>query len=40
MIMDIKGLYMLNTSEYAEEKIQESLELLYHDRKNEFHELS
>ena len=38
--MDIKGLYMLNTPEYTEEKIQESLQLLYHDRKNEFHELS
>ena len=33
-------MYMLNTEEYTEEKIQESLEILYTDRKNEFHELS
>jgi len=33
-------MYMLNTAEYTEEKIHESLELLYLDRKNEFHELS
>ena len=31
---------MLNNSEYTEEKIQKSLEILYTDRKNEFHELS
>ena len=31
---------MLKTSEYTEEKIHESLELLYMDRKNEFRELS
>lgn len=38
--MAINGMYMLNTSEYSEEKIHEALELLYTDRKNEFHELS
>lgn len=38
--MSIQGMYMLNTAEYTEEKIHESLELLYTDRKNEFHELS
>lgn len=38
--MDIAGLYMLNTSEYTEEKIKRALELLYEDRKNEFKELS
>ncbi|AFS83132.1 hypothetical protein [Candidatus Nitrosopumilus sediminis] len=38
--MAIEGMYMLNTSEYSEEKIREALELLYVDRKNEFHELS
>jgi len=38
--MDIRGLYMLNTPEYTKEKIEESLELLYVDRKNEFRELS
>ncbi|MGY5149383.1 MAG: hypothetical protein ACW9W3_04900 [Candidatus Nitrosopumilus sp. bin_68KS] len=38
--MSIQGMYMLNTSQYTEEKIHESLELLYIDRKNEFRELS
>ncbi len=38
-IMDIIGLYMLNTSEYTEEKIHEALKTLYTDRKNEFDEL-
>ena len=33
-------MYMLNTSEYTEEKIEQALEMLYTDRKNEFHELS
>ena len=33
-------MYMLNTEEYAEEKIEQALEILYTDRKNEFHELS
>lgn len=31
---------MLNTSGYKEEKIQQALEMLYVDRKNEFRELS
>ncbi len=31
---------MLNSSEYEEEKIQQALEILYVDRKNEFRELS
>ena len=31
---------MLNTTEYSEEKINQALEMLYTDRKNEFHELS
>lgn len=38
--MSIKGLYMLNTPEYTEEKIHEALKILYIDRKNEFSELS
>jgi len=38
--MSIQGMYMLNTFQYTEEKIHESLELLYIDRKNEFRELS
>ena len=33
-------MYMLNTEEYTEEKIEQALEVLYTDRKNEFHELS
>lgn len=38
--MSIVGMYMLNTSKYKEEKIQQALEMLYVDRKNEFRELS
>ena len=38
--MDFTGLYMLNTSEYTEEKIKRALELLYGGRKHEFKELS
>ena len=38
--MDLVGMYMLNTPEYSEEKIEEALEMLYADRKNEFRELS
>ncbi|NND85953.1 MAG: hypothetical protein HKM23_01225 [Nitrosopumilus sp.] len=38
--MSIKGMYMLNSPEYTEERIQEALKTLYIDRKNEFHELS
>ncbi|MDH3780535.1 MAG: hypothetical protein OES15_06735 [Nitrosopumilus sp.] len=38
--MNIDGMYMLNTEEYTEEKIEQALEILYTDRKNEFDELS
>jgi len=38
--MVITGMYMLNSAEYTEEKINKALEILYTDRKNEFHELS
>jgi len=38
--MNIDGMYMLNTEEYTEEKIQQALEILYVDRENEFRELS
>ena len=38
--MSITGMYMLNSAEYDPEKIQQSLDLLYVDRKNEFRELS
>ena len=38
--MNLEGMYMLNTSEYTEEKIHKALEILYTDRKNEFQELS
>ena len=38
--MNIDGMYMLNTEEYSEEKIQQALVILYTDRKNEFRELS
>ncbi|MGI9567833.1 MAG: hypothetical protein ACR2LL_12585 [Nitrosopumilus sp.] len=38
--MSIAGMYMLNTSEYKEEKIHQALDMLYIDRKNEFRELS
>ena len=38
--MSIAGMYMLNTAEYKEEKIQQALDMLYLDRKNEFRELS
>ena len=33
-------MYMLNTDEYRPEKIQQALDMLYLDRKNEFRELS
>jgi hypothetical protein len=36
--MNIDGMYMLNTEEYTEEKIQQALEILYVDRENEFRE--
>jgi len=38
--MSIAGMYMLNTSEYKPEKIQQSLDMLYVDRVIEFRELS
>jgi hypothetical protein len=38
--MSITGMYMLNTGEYAPEKIAQALDMLYIDRKNEFRELS
>jgi hypothetical protein len=38
--MSIAGMYMLNAEEYQPEKIQQSLDMLYIDRKNEFRELS
>ena len=38
--MSIAGMYMLNVPEYQEEKIQQALDMLYIDRKNEFRELS
>jgi len=34
------GMYMLNSTEYKQEKIHQSLDILYLDRKNEFRELS
>lgn len=33
-------MYMLNSKEYNEEKVNQVLEMLYLDRKSEFHELS
>jgi hypothetical protein len=38
--MSITGMYMLNSEEYDSEKISQTLEMLYIDRKNEFRELS
>jgi len=38
--MSIAGMYMLNTEEYKEEKIQQALDMLYVDRVSEFRELS
>ena len=38
--MSISGMYMLNTPEYQEDKIKQTLDMLYLDRKNEFRELS
>ena len=31
--MSIEGMYMLNSAEYAEEKIQDALKILYADKK-------
>ncbi len=36
--MSVKGMYILNSGEYAEEKIREALRILCTDRKNEFQE--
>ncbi len=38
--MSIAGMYMLNSSDYQEDKLRQALEMLYDDRKNEFRELS
>ena len=38
--MDLIGMYMLKTEEYEEDKIQQAIDILYKDRKNEFDELS
>ena len=38
--MSITGMYMLNSDVYDPEKIGQTLEMLYIDRKNEFRELS
>ncbi len=38
--MSTTGMYMLNSEEYSLEKIQQALDMLYIDRKNEFRELS
>jgi len=38
--MSITGMYMLNSTEYTPEKIQQALDILYLDRENEFRELS
>ena len=38
--MSISGMYMLNSEEYTQEKIHESLDMMFVDRKNQFRELS
>ena len=38
--MSMAGMYMLNTDEYREEKINQALDMLYVDRVIEFRELS
>ena len=38
--MSISGMYMLNSEEYVQEKIHESLDMIFVDRKNQFRELS
>ena len=38
--MSIIGMYMLNSARYEQEKIHHALDILYADRKNQFHELS
>lgn len=38
--MSMIGMYMLNSTKYTKEKVSQTLEMLYLDRKNEFCELS
>ena len=38
--MSISGMYMLNSEEYSQGKIHESLDMMFVDRKNQFRELS
>ena len=38
--MTISGMYMLNSEEYSQEKINEALDMMFVDRKNQFRELS
>ena len=38
--MSLEGMYMLNSSEYTEEKVHKALDMLYLDRENEFREMS
>ena len=38
--MSISGMYMLNSEEYVQEKIHESLDMMFVDRKNQFRELA
>jgi len=38
--MSISGMYMLNSEDYSQEKIHESLDMMFVDRKNQFRELS
>lgn len=38
--MSVAGMYMLNTSRYDEEKVEQALEMLYVDRRHEFRTLS
>jgi len=38
--MSISGMYMLNSENYSQEKIHESLDMIFVDRKNQFRELS
>ena len=39
-VMSISGMYMLNSKEYVQEKIHESLDMMFIDRKNQFRELA
>ena len=38
--MSISGMYMLNSENFSQEKIHESLDMIFVDRKNQFRELS